>query len=62
VFEILRHLNPDAQGSGIDFAAAVAADTLVSHPPSGLADDLRPLHVINSVVDLVQVALGMHPS
>ncbi|WP_445183523.1 hypothetical protein ACTXG6_34425 [Pseudonocardia sp. Cha107L01] len=62
VFQILQHLNPDVQGSGIDFAAALAADTLVSHPPSGLADDLRPLHVINSVVDLVQVALGKHTS
>jgi hypothetical protein len=62
VFQILQNLHPNMKGAGIDFAAALASDTLVSHPPSGLTTDLYPLHVINTVVDLVQLALGKHPS
>jgi hypothetical protein len=61
VFEILRHVDPAVDGPGIDFAAALAADSLIMHPPKGLAADLRPLHVINTVVDLVQTAVGQHP-
>jgi hypothetical protein len=62
VFEILAHVDPRAAGrAGVDFGRALAADTLVDRPPRGLTDDLRPLHLVNTVIDIVQVVLGQHP-
>ena len=62
VFQILRNADPTGHDPGIDFSAALAADTLVTNPPAGLTDDLRPLHLINTVIDLVELLLGRSPS
>jgi hypothetical protein len=53
--EMLKVLNtagvPEARGAGVDFAAVLGQDTLITAPPSSLGADLRLLGWIQELAD-----------
>jgi hypothetical protein len=58
VLDVLRHADPDLPGGDVDLDALLAADTLITDPPTSLTADLRPLALVNTVIDVVEALIG----
>ncbi|HET9257237.1 MAG TPA: hypothetical protein VFO16_18840, partial [Pseudonocardiaceae bacterium] len=57
VLKTIDHATGVEKPRQIDFARYINADTLILHPPSSLAGDLRPIAQINTIIDVAQTLL-----